>query len=407
MVITPYKVFDLSNEYDRDDFERELKRGNEYLEYSKKILSRGIFLSVSSGWFVGSVPVYGYSKTTVMDGKRKRPTLAINEEEAKIVRMVFDMYVNQDLSIDKITTKLRKLGILGRNGKPFSRSTVRDMLDNPHYIGKIRWNYRKEEYIVQDLDIKKQRKISKECQIFDGKHPAIIEEDLFYRSVDKVNNTPRVNPFTELRNPLAGLLYCKTCETVMISCYDNNGRRRLKCRNYIQCHNASTDLEPLMKDICKVLEEELGHIEATDTDDLRKQQKNKVQEIKFLEKKVKDLEVKEESLWEKYAEEGMPRHIFDSLREKTVKDREDAQKLLKELKEDMVSLPENSEERIYTLREAIDVIRKNEAPIEAQNKLLKACISKITYDRIVPDELVGKRGKLKLPDYVLDIDLKV
>ena len=36
-VITPMKIYDLRDEYDRDAFERELKRGNEYLEYYKKI----------------------------------------------------------------------------------------------------------------------------------------------------------------------------------------------------------------------------------------------------------------------------------------------------------------------------------------------------------------------------------
>lgn len=35
-VITPQKIYDLDDEYDRDAFERELKRGNEYLEYFKR-----------------------------------------------------------------------------------------------------------------------------------------------------------------------------------------------------------------------------------------------------------------------------------------------------------------------------------------------------------------------------------
>ena len=36
LIITPMKTFDLRNEYDREAFERELMRGNEYLEYTKK-----------------------------------------------------------------------------------------------------------------------------------------------------------------------------------------------------------------------------------------------------------------------------------------------------------------------------------------------------------------------------------
>ena len=45
-VITPMKIYDLRDEYDRDAFERELKRGNEYLEYFKKIQARGKLASV-------------------------------------------------------------------------------------------------------------------------------------------------------------------------------------------------------------------------------------------------------------------------------------------------------------------------------------------------------------------------
>ena len=53
LVITPQKTYDLQNEYDRDFFERELKRGNEFLEYQKRILHRGMLASKQSGNFLG------------------------------------------------------------------------------------------------------------------------------------------------------------------------------------------------------------------------------------------------------------------------------------------------------------------------------------------------------------------
>ena len=61
-VITPMKVYDLRDEYDRDAFERELKRGNEYLEYFKKIQERGRLLSVKEGNYIGSAPPYGFDR---------------------------------------------------------------------------------------------------------------------------------------------------------------------------------------------------------------------------------------------------------------------------------------------------------------------------------------------------------
>ena len=46
-VVTPQKIYDLEDEYDRELFERELKRGNEYLEYTKKIMKNGHWLNSS------------------------------------------------------------------------------------------------------------------------------------------------------------------------------------------------------------------------------------------------------------------------------------------------------------------------------------------------------------------------
>ena len=116
LVITPQKTFDLRNEYDREAFERELMRGNEYLEYTKKIMSRGRLLSVQQGNFIGTKPPYGYDKTIVMEGKRKCHTLKINEAEADVVRMVFDMYVNKDMGRVTIAHHLNKLGVPTRTG---------------------------------------------------------------------------------------------------------------------------------------------------------------------------------------------------------------------------------------------------------------------------------------------------
>ena len=49
LVITPPKTYDLADEYDRKFFEMELMRGNDYLEYTKKILNRGRIASRKTG----------------------------------------------------------------------------------------------------------------------------------------------------------------------------------------------------------------------------------------------------------------------------------------------------------------------------------------------------------------------
>ena len=160
---------------------RELERGNDYLEYSKKILNRGRLLSVSQGNYIGNVPPYGYDKDIVMDGKRKCPTLKIAPEEAGIVRTIFDMYVNQNKGFYVIANYLNEMKITPPKGKHWNGDTIRDMISNVHYIGKVRWNWRKTVNYVEDGEIKKSRPRTDtdEYLIYDGKHEAIISEELF------------------------------------------------------------------------------------------------------------------------------------------------------------------------------------------------------------------------------------
>ena len=60
LIITPQRIFDLRDDYDREAFEREMMRGNEYLEYTKKILGRGKEISLKAGYYINGVYPYGY-----------------------------------------------------------------------------------------------------------------------------------------------------------------------------------------------------------------------------------------------------------------------------------------------------------------------------------------------------------
>ena len=70
-----------------------------------------------------------------MDGKKKCHTLEIFEPEAEIVRMVFDMYVNQDMGRVNIAYHLNELTIKAKKGGLWQQDTIKDTLENEHYIG--------------------------------------------------------------------------------------------------------------------------------------------------------------------------------------------------------------------------------------------------------------------------------
>lgn len=425
-VITPERMYDLRDEYDWNAFEAELKRGNDYLKYTKKILHRGRLLSVSEGNYIGSVPPYGFDKIKIKDGKKECPTLKENPEQANIVRMIFDMYGNKGMGRTSICYKLDELGVKPPKGKQWAPTAVKEMLKNVHYIGKVKWNYRPIVTIVEDSEFKKTRpQVNvEEYLIFEGKHDGIIDKELFDRVQERIGNNHRTTSRVKLRNPFAGILYCRNCGKIMVLKYnrDKDGNEkcapRIMCSDQSRCGTGSCTFDEIIDKVCEVLQSCIDDFEIR----IQENQSNSVelhaQLIKSLEKKLKDLEAKELSQWEQQShpdpEQRMPAPIFKQLNEKLLKEKEEIREALCKAYE---ALPEpiDYEERQTTFKEALIALRDPEADIVLKNELLKACIERIDYYKVKPQriDLRGKgtfpmtATKWTSPPIELDVKLKV
>lgn len=424
LVITPQKTYDLRDEYDRDIFERELKRGNEFLEYQKKIMNRGRLLSVQQGNYIGSIAPYGYVKTTVPDGKRKCHTLEIKEDEANIVRMIFDLYVNADFGYKKIANRLDELCIKPPRGKYWSAPALKDILANVHYIGKVKWNWRKTVSIVEDGEVLKTRPKSKigEYLLYDGKHPAIISEELFNAAREKQGRNHRAKPTTKVRNPLAGILYCKCGRAMSLRFHKNKDgsercAARLTCEGQTHCKSGSVLYSEAIEEVSKILKQCIEDFQMRINNDDKDAQKLHLTLIKNLEKKLAALEEKEIRTWDKYTEEGMPKAVFDKLNEKILKDKEEVTQALCTAKNSLPS-PVDYEEKLCRFKDALSALNDPEKPAELKNKLLKACFERIEYSRKSRERVKRKPGEkrgttLKVggawtnPPFELEAKLKV
>ena len=385
LVITPTKTFDLRNEYDREAFERELMRGNEYLEYTKKIMMRGRELSVRQGNYIGTHPPYGYDKDVIIEGKKKCHTLKINEAEANIVRMIFDMYVNQDCGRVTIAHKLNEMGVPTRTGTLWSQDRIKNLLENEHYIGKVRWNWRKTVTVVEDGEFKKVRPSTAvgEYLIFDGKHPAIISEELFEAAREKKGRNARKRPSTTLVNPLAGLLFCQCGCAMSYKPYDNNKHKtypRYLCNRQVYCKTSSCLVSELMERVRETLQKTIAEFtERIENDDTTSKQLHETL-IKRLKTRLEELNRKELSQWEKYSEEEMPKEIFEKLNEKVLKEKDEVQQALCKAYESMPE-PIDYQEQLMRFQDALEALDDPKATATKKNKLLKACIERIDYNR--------------------------
>lgn len=390
-VITPTKTYDLRDEYDRDAFERELKRGNEYLEYYKKIQTRGRLASVKEGNYIGSVAPYGYDKTTINDGRKNCPTLKENKEEANIVRMIFNWYVEEGIGATEICNRLEDMGVKTKNGKErWSSHIVFRILENVHYIGCVRWNWRKTVRTIEDQEIKKSRPKSEigEYLVYDGKHEPIISNELFEKAQQIKGTKPKPRNDTTLKNPFSGIMYCRCGAKIGYNSYNyDNGRfshAKLKCRNQKKCKCGSVRFDEAVERICDALRDCIKdfevRIESKQDDSLQLH----LNLIKNLEAKLAALEEKEELQWEAQydpdEDKRLPTHIFKRLNEKLLKEKAEINEALCAAK-DSVPKQINFKERVIKFTDALEALEDPTISAKLKNQYLKEIIERIEYYR--------------------------
>jgi hypothetical protein len=388
-VITPMKIYDLRDEYDRDAFERELKRGNEYLEYFKKIQARGKLASVKEGNYVGSVAPYGFDRIEKTDGKKTYHTLIERKDQADVVRMVFNWYCNEDIGTTAICRRLEELGIKTKTGGSRWRSyQIFSMLENVHYIGCVRWNWRKTIKIIEDQEIRKLRPKAKvdEYLIFEGKHDGIISEEVFYAAQEIKGNRHRTKQDLTLKNPFSGIMYCKCGAKMGYNTYRRKGVEyappKLVCNNQIHCKSGSVVFDEIYRDVCHTIKDCIQDFQLrikNNQDDSFKLHKNLVER---LEKKLKELEEKEIKQWEDQynPDVAMPQEIFKKLNQKLLSEKEEVQKALAKAKGSMPKQIDYKEEMLK-FEDALDALEDPDVDAKTKNQFLKNIIDKIEYER--------------------------
>ena len=133
----------------------------------------GFKRAIENGVVLGSNKIWGYRKDK---GK-----LVIEEEEAKVVRLIYDLYANQRMGMRSICNLLTDNVYKNKNGNAFTFSTVRGILSNPKYKGYYCGNKsHKYDYKLND------RKIMDESEWVLYKDvenvPPIVSEELWERA---------------------------------------------------------------------------------------------------------------------------------------------------------------------------------------------------------------------------------
>ena len=192
-------LLEAMDEYYSVNLAQEVKRG-----MNEKFLRGGTI----------NAPPFGYKKGEF--------AFEVDKESSKVIKMIFKDFLN-GYSLRSIAIKLSNLGVYTRRGNKFDVRSVRYILTNPVYAGKLRM---------------KKDKDSGNFNIVNGMHSALISESDFKKAQEKLNCRDHLNLESSRKNIhiLSDLVFCSDCSSKLTI---------FKKNNFLQCYKYG-------KGLCKV-----------------------------------------------------------------------------------------------------------------------------------------------------------
>ena len=264
-------------------------------------------------------------------------------------------------------------------GKQWTRESVLVLLKNVHYDGKIVFGRKKQTVVFE-----KGKKVTKRLKqhpedvvIVEGKHPAIVDHEIFELAQERVEGRGYMAPRTRrpLGNPYAGLLRCPVCGYAM-TYHSSNGYAAFTCKHRCSKSLDYRALGPALK--AALQEAHLPELEAKLKSGEGESSTIQKQLIDRLEKQMVDFKKQEAKQYD-LLETGI--YSNEVFLERNTALREKITLCFKQLEEAKKNQPQaiDYEEKIMTLKDAINIIDDDTATMEQKNRLLKAIIKKIDY----------------------------
>ncbi len=196
---------------------------DEFYSYNLGVeVKRGMKKKAELGLYNGKVPL-GYHK-------EPKSMPAIYEPEAVIVRTMFEKYT-AGMDRNAIVRYVNDKGFRTRSGKKFDAEGVLYILENPFYIGKVRWN-RRTSSGTSTL------KMESDWIITDAHHPALIDTDTWDAVQNRIKEARAIHakyshPVSHTKHWLSGMVKCSICgKSLSIKTGRNGATNQFQCLGY-------------------------------------------------------------------------------------------------------------------------------------------------------------------------------
>lgn len=324
---------------------------------------------VRQGLFHGGAPPFGYN----LDEGR----LYINEEQAHIVRFIFNNYSKGD-TLEGIKYKLTKMGVKSPTGIGWNTTTINLMLKNPIYIGRMRWNMDDpDNYFEVETDF-----------------PWVVSEELFEEVQRVAQSRKKYGPRSvKSEFVFTGKLFCPLCGRVLVGQSNKKDGRpynyyRCKGREEkgeFKCHFTSirdTAVEHKFLEVLRHLKDNAAALEAAATI-VEPSDSEHTHEMNQLQKEIEKIKNNRVKWQRAYAEDVI---TMDDLRERTQEDRE-REKWLQQRLVELTGFQEVPTEKM-TPDQLLEILGDVEASWS-----VASIEEKKTMVQILVDRIVVQRGK--------------
>lgn len=379
-IITPRKTYDLNDEFDEEYSEFEAFMARKELKIITRRMQRGRIKSIEEGNYIGTYAPYGYK----IEGYGRNRKLVIDPVGSEAIKIIFEMY-SLGYGGTKIANRLNTLGYKASGDNNFYAHTIINIIKNPVYTGKVTWNKKSHK----KGNLQKRRTVSlnpkNEWLICEGKHEAIISDELFELCSMQLKRKSHPPTKKTLTNPLAGIVFCGACGASM------HYRPYLKSEPYIMCPKCnkyvSSKFRLVEYDLLSLLDKLAKEyaMKLNITDDNPNDNTCNETIIEDLKKNIDKIELQRSKLHD-LLEQGI--YDVDTFLKR--------QEILENKKNDLQNKLDNTIQEIkpndldisYNIQTVLEAYHTSDN-IEQKNQLLKSVISKVIYVRekgTKPDE---------------------
>lgn len=410
LIITPHRIYDPTNQTDLRQIRFEMFFAREEFETTRERLTTARYNSAIEGkWMAGKVP-YGYERN------RKTNRLEIIEDEADVIRMIYDLYINgyegKMVRERAIGTILKRAGILTAQGKKtWETSQIHKYLTNEAYIGIAKFRTTK-----RNSEGKVEKRPAEEHIVKEDAHDKIISVETFNKVQDLMKEIVPRTKLDAQTYPFTGIVTCSCCgHKLRVNKYK---RKRMndeyfdiyfKCRTgcfTIKYNYVEMAIEKLMQNLKEVDSKTIA--EMYEKTNAVRQENEKEQMMEMLkesaEKKKEDLQNRLKFIQDKHFKGIYTDDDYLGYKKEIDAEMIEVEKLLNGVNETAVTNetidPKKVENKMITI---IDAYKKSDSN-EKKNELLRNLFQKITLE--VKEKGRGGNNP-QAPKFDMDITLSL